>query len=115
MQPKVGSLETLIRLENHLEILFLNEEPTVFTIRNKEEGTVTAVTQGEVENLSRGHQGQSSQGTQDVPAGGQCLWGFYNHPGPRPPCCGMRSPHSVAAAGERAKTKKKTTDSLTED
>lgn len=54
MQPKVGSLETLLRLENHPEILFLNEEPTVFTIRNKEKGTVTAVTQGEVENRGPG-------------------------------------------------------------
>ena len=48
MQLKDGSLGALIRLENHLQTLFLNEERTVFTIRDKEEGTGIAVTQEEV-------------------------------------------------------------------
>lgn len=48
MQLKDGSLGALIRLENHLQTLFLNEERRVFTIRDKEEDTGIAVTQEKV-------------------------------------------------------------------
>lgn len=50
MQPKVDSLEAGVRLQNHLEILFLKKN-TAFTIRNKKETMVMATLEDEARKL----------------------------------------------------------------